>query len=350
MTNRSTSPSGPSTRLVRCGDDQLLLDMLLVLDQSLAWTPDLQRRLEVVEECNDLRRRVPRTFRRRPTFELMTRLQGGDRGWLDQKEGSVPPAVGESGPWEVRTYVAAMWGVHAKLTGNVAQAQRIATRLLEQSAGELNTMHAAGGLLLALAREQGGLEDLIPGIEAIVDSNPRIAAFRAALALARVAVGDEAGGRAAVEAQAAIGFDAVPHDHVYLLYLGLISEAVALLGAAEHVEPLLELLAPYEGQMCVGAHGLVVLNAMDTYRGMLASVTGDRRGVAWYDQGMEVAGRLNALLLRARAMAWKAAFLRRHGGPADQAEADRLIAEARAIATAEPDRVGLLEMVDLLSR
>jgi len=27
----------------------------------------------------------------------------------------------------------------------------------------------------------------------------------------------------------------------------------------------------------VGAHGLVVLNAMDTYRGMVAAITGDPR-------------------------------------------------------------------------
>jgi DNA-binding SARP family transcriptional activator len=333
------------------GDEALLLDMLLVLDQSLAWTPDLAHRLAVAEECNELRRRVPRTFRRRPTFEAMTRLQAGDHAWLFDQEASAPSpsTAGRTGPWEVRTYVAAMYAVRAKLTGDLSLAHRLATELLQESAGELNSMHAAGGLLLAIAREQGGVEDLLPAIEGIVASNPRIAAFQAALALGRATTGDEAGARAVIDAQASVGFDVVPHDHVYLLYLGLLSEAVALLGAAEHVESLLELLAPYEGQMCVGAHGLVVLNAMDTYRGMLATVTGDPRGRTWFDAGLQLAGGLHAVLLRARAMAWKAAWLRRHGGPGDRAEADQLFATAQAVATAEPDRAGLLAMVEHLA-
>jgi hypothetical protein len=238
--------------------------------------------------------------------------------------------------------------VEAKLTGDLERAQAIGSTLLAEAGNELNTIHAAGAMLMAVARETGGLDDLLPAIEAMVDSNQRISAFRAALALARVVVGDRPGALEVIESQAAAGFDDVPHEHIYLLYLGVMAEAVALLELPEHVEPMLELLAPYEGQLCVGAHGLVVLNAMDTYRGMLATVTGDPRGPAWFDAGMEVEGRVRAILLRARSAAWKAAFLRRHGTRDDEAEIERLLAEARAVATAEPDRGGLRDMVEHL--
>jgi DNA-binding SARP family transcriptional activator len=330
------------------GDPRLVLDMLLVLDQSLAWTPDISRRFDVAEECNTLLRLLPPFWRRRPTFEVMTRLQSADVDWLDEQGDRYPEGGRRTRSWELRTYLAALRGVEAKLTGDLERAQAIGNTLLAEAGNELNTMHAAGGLLLAIARETGGLEDLLPAIEAIVDSNERITAFRAALAAARATVGDAAGARRVVDDLASAGLDDVPHDHVYLLYLGLLAEAVALLDHAPLVDPLLELLAPYEGLLCVGAHGLVVLNAMDTYRGMLATVTGDARGPAWFDAGMEVEARVRGVLLRARSAAWKAAFLRRHGTRDDEAEIERLLAEARAVAAAEPDRGGLRDMVEHL--
>jgi DNA-binding SARP family transcriptional activator len=330
------------------GDERLLLDMLLVLDQSLAWTPDLERRLAVEGECNALLQRVPRSFRRRPTFEVMTRLQLADVEWLDDMDVRYPQAARRTSTWELRVYLEALRAVEAKIVGDLPRAQQLATSLLQESGSELNTMHAAGGLLLAIARESGDVGAMVPAIEAMVASNPRISAFNAALILGRAVMGDEEGARTLLDAQAATGLDAVPHDHIYLLYLGLLSEAVALLDAAEHVEPLLELLAPYAGQLCVGAHGLVVLNAMDTYRGMLATVVGDPNGPKWLDAGMATEARVRAVLLHARSAAWKAAWLRRHGTAADEASARQLFADARAVATAAPDRAGLLAMVEHL--
>jgi DNA-binding SARP family transcriptional activator len=331
------------------GDERLLLDALLVLDQSLAWVPDLPRRLAVQAECNELLRRVPPSFRRRPTFEVMARIEGADVVWLDELADRHPPDRAATTSWELRIFRDAMGGVEALITGDLERADRAATWLLQASAAELNATHAAGGMLLAIARERGGIEELLPAIEGIVASNPRIAAFRAALGTARAMVGDAAGARLIVDAQAASGFDDVPHEHVYLLYLGLMAEAVALLDLPQHVAPMLELLEPYEGHICVGAHGHVVLNAMDTYRGMLATVTGDPRGTAWLAAGMEAEGRIRAVLLRARSAAWLSAWLRRHGTAEDAPEAERLLAEARGVAKAEPDRQGLLAMVEHLA-
>ena len=276
----------------------------------------------------------------------MTRLQVADRSWFEELRAAYPNGASHSLSWEERIYVSAMRGVEAHILGDLEAANQLATELLVESAGELNSTHAAGGLLLAIARDAGGVAMLVPAVQSIAESNPRIAAFSAAFAAARVIAGDVAGSRAIVEQHAAAGFDNVPHEHVYLLYLGLISEAVALLDAAEYVEPLLELLAPYAGQMCVGAHGVVVLSSMDTYRGMLATVVGDPRGREWFEAGMEVEERLGAVLLRARTAAWKALWLRRHGE--GTSEAGALIADARAVVDAHPRAAGLRETIDLL--
>lgn len=319
----------------KLGDERLLLDVLLVLDQSLAWVPDIERRLAVERECEELAARVPPTFRRRPTFEVMTRLQIADRTWFDEMRVAYPKGAERAMAWEERVFVSAMHGVEAQVLGDIELANRVAMEMLVDSAGELNTTHAAGGLLLAISRDAGGVAGLVPAVESISASSPRIPAFRAAVAAARAIAGDDDGARAIVDEFARNGFDNVPHEHVYLLYLGLLAEAVALIRDDTYVEALLELLAPYEGQMCVGAHGVVVLSAMDTYRGMLATVTRDPRGEAWFNAGIAVEERLGARLLPVRSRAWKAYLLR-------DAE---LFARARQDATDAP---GLLEMIDLL--
>lgn len=324
------------------GDERLLLDMLLVLDQSMAWTPDIDRRLALERECEELALRVPPTFRRRPTFEVMTRLQMGDRTWFDELRDAHLPGTERALAWEERVFVAAMRGVEAYLLGDLDSANRMATELLVEAAGELNTTHAAGGLLLVISRDNGGVGGLLPAVAGIASSNARIAAFTAALALAYVIANDDTSARAIVEKFATNGFDNVEHEHVYLLYLGLLSEAIALLDASEHVEALLALLEPYAGQMVVGAHGVVVLNAIDTYRGMLATVVGDGRGPAWLEAGRAVEERMGAVLLQARTDAWHAAWCRRHG---DITMADELFADARASATNAP---GLAEMIERL--
>lgn len=331
----------------RLGDERLLLDALLVLDQSLAWVPDLDRRLAVEAECDGLLARVPPGFRQRPTFEPMTRLQAGDGAWLGQVRAQDPAAL-TGAAWEQRVYLIGLRGVAAMLDGELEEAQRVGSDLLRESSAEVNTTHAAGGVLLVLARDMGGIAELVPALDAIVTSNPRIAAFRAALALGRALTGDREGAVAVIDAQAAAGFDAVAHDHVYLTYLGLLAEAVAHLDLTEHVDALLALLAPYAGQLCVGAHGLVVLNAMDSYRGRLAAVTGDERGPAWFAAGAALEDRIGAVLLKARTEAWWGDWLRRHGGPAAREEADRLFAGAREVAAA-PDRAGLRALVDHLA-
>jgi hypothetical protein len=280
----------------------------------------------------------------------MTRVQAADVDWLHHeapRQGDLAP----SASWELRVHLSGMRAVEAMLVGDLADAHRRALDLLTSAGSELNTMHAAGGLLLALARDMGGLADLLPAIEAIVESNPRIPAFGAALAAARAIVGDEAGARTQLEHLAVAGFDRVPRDHVYLLYLGLLAECVAQLDDPEHADAVLDLLEPYAGQMCVGAHGFVVLNAMDSYRGMVAAVTGDPRGRRWFEAGLAVEERLHAGLLRARTAAWFAAYLRRHGaGAADDDRAAELLASARQVAEARPDRAGLLALVDRLDR
>lgn len=335
----------------RFGDDALLLDMLFVLDQSLAWTPDIDRRIAVEQECNDLLAVVPPGWRRRPTFEVMTRVQAADVDWLDAEAARLPDPGVESPWWELRMHVTSLRAVRAKLAGDLAEASVHADRLLRDSRYEINAMHAAGGLTMVLTREMGGVDGILPAVEEIARSNPRISAFEGALALGRSITGDDAGARTVIERLAARGFGTIDRDHVYLLYLACLAESIALLDAADHVPALLDLLEPYAGQLCIGAHGVVAMNAADSYRGMLATVTGHPAGPAWFDAGMAVEDRVGAVLFRARTAAWKAAWLRRHGsgpGSADAAEADRLVAEAIAVADGADDRAGLRAMIDRL--
>jgi DNA-binding SARP family transcriptional activator len=308
------------------GDVGLLLDVLLALDQALSWSPDLDVRLAVEAECTRLLATTSR-WRTRPTFEPLTRLQAGDLAWYRAEVARLDELVTTSSQWEVRFYRTAYRAVLAHLDGRIDDATSLAEELLGAFPEEVNAVHAAAGLYLAVRRDGGGVEELLPAIESLAGQNARIAAFQGAVALGRALVGDHDGARRVLDA-VTVEPAPVAQDHTYVLALGLLAEAVALAGDERHATALLPLLEPYRGQVCAGAHGTVVLGPVDGFLGLLHSVAGrNDDAVASHRAGLDLARRLDAPLFEARAAAWLASVT----DGADGGEAEALAHRARAL-------------------
>ena len=265
-----------------------------------------------------------------PTFEPLTRLQGGELDWFRAEADRLTEVSANSTQWEPRFYATAFRAVLAHLAGDLARGFLLADQLLAESREEINAMHSSAALYLALTRDSGGVANLMPIVEDMAGKNPRISSFQAALALGLGIVGDHA--RAATTLDALVErLDDLPRDHIWVLTLGLLSEAVSLDGNKDHATRLLVELDPYAGQLCTGAHATVVLGTMDWCRGILAATAHlDDLAVVHLRDALELERRIEAPLLQARTSAWLAAVLHRRADPADAAEVDQRAGDANA--------------------
>ncbi len=330
------------------GDPVVLLDALLTLDRSLAWTPLLGRRLAIAHECDDLLAAgVPR-WRVRPTYEPATRAQQGDRGWVDAHAAVQQTLADVTGQWEPAFYARAYRATSALLQGDVGTAGELADQLFAETREDVNSVNTAAALQLAVVRERGGVVELLPALAHLSAANPSIAAFAAAEALGQVVARQPGPARRALRSWVAPGLPRVERDLVYLLCLATLAEAAALLALEAPDDDdattavLLEALDPYAGQVCAGAHGVVTLGAADTHRGMLLLARGDvAAATRALEAGAALEQQMGAPLLLARSRAWLSRSVAA-GADAPRAAALR---EQALRAAAGPRRDGLLETV-----
>jgi hypothetical protein len=165
--------------------------------------------------------------------------------------------------------------------------QEVGTHLTRTFTGDDRSALAMHRFLLA--RERGGLAE----VEAIVRSAAAEFSWyplhRAALVLLLVELGriDEA--RVEFDALAHNGFAAFYRDNEWLLGMSMISEAAALLGAADAAATLYEQLSSFAGRLAIG-HPEGAVGCVDRYLGLLAGAMG------WEGQAgahLEAAVRLN---------------------------------------------------------
>src|SRR5581483_8245183 len=129
-------------------------------------------------------------------FEPLTRLQSGDLDGLRDALAHLDGLDRGEDQWEVGFYRVAFRAVLAHLAGSLDEAWALTDRLFAQASDELNALHSYSGLYMVVARDRGGINELLPAIESVANANPTIPAFSAAAALGHVVVGDDAEGQA----------------------------------------------------------------------------------------------------------------------------------------------------------
>jgi tetratricopeptide (TPR) repeat protein len=228
----------------------------------------------------------------------------------------------------------------AIVEGDLALAEELnaeAFRLGEEI-GVPDLLPIAGGQLFNIRDIQGRFAEVLPLIEqAMAAMGDVMPVYRAVLAAARLAAGDDDGARSLLEAERAQRFD-VPADANWSTTLAVWTEVATALADQESAARLHELLEPYPCFLVstgVSIHPVIAhqLGALDHTLGRLDEA--EQR----FAEAEELEERLGSPTLLARTYAAWAALLADRGR-GDDVERARQLAE-RALAIAEPRGIGV---------
>jgi hypothetical protein len=238
-------------------------------------------------------------------------------------------------------------GVWAALAGRFEEAERLAyssVRLAEHAGAPDARMHLTAQLL-ALRREQGRLDELLPAIERYASDEPATTAWRGVLPLAYLDAGDRRRARDAYDRVVDGGPAAMSRTMLWLTAASALGEAAAELGDAEGSATLYAGLEPYAD--------LLIQWSFTGSAGSVHRVLGRTAATAgWYDQAhahfeaaLERHAALGAESLLARTRCDFGEFLLR-GPRTDRRRAHVLLRDADATAR----RLGMLGIAGRTAR
>ena len=143
------------------------------------------------------------------------------------------------------------------------------------------------------------------------------------------ALGYEAESREALEALAADGFASLPFDEEWLVGVGRIAEAAAILGEARGMTVLYERLLPYGGRLAV-SYPEISTGSVARHLGLLAA-TMERFDEAegHFEHALEVNARIGARPWLAYTQQDYARMLVARNGSGDAERAETLVRQAR---------------------
>jgi DNA-binding SARP family transcriptional activator len=225
-------------------------------------------------------------------------------------------------------------GVLAHLAGDVAAAERIASRSFKL-AGRAQVGHAnsyLAGMLYTLRRQQDRVGEMLPSMATLADGGSASITWSAALALAQVETGAVEQGRARYAKLAADGARAVPHDWFWFLAVVLLAETACALRDREGARELYGLLAPY-AERFVQVIFAANWGSVQRQLGMLAAVM-ERFDAAegHFRAALAANGRIGAVLMTAETQVEYAALLARSGRAGDRDRAFALATLAEQVA------------------
>ena len=219
------------------------------------------------------------------------------------------------------------------LAGRFDQAERLARDSVALAEGarapEARTHFTAQ--LVALRREQGRLDELLPQLVRLARDEPTVGPWHCVLPLAYLDAGDRVRARDAYDAALAGGVSAVPRTMFWLASLASLAEAAAVLGDAEGAAQLSTALEPYADHL---AQWSFTGNAGSVHRllGRTAAVAQQReRARAHFEKALRRHAALGCGALVARTRCDYGELLLT-GTRAERARARRLLSEAYASA------------------
>jgi class 3 adenylate cyclase len=235
--------------------------------------------------------------------------------------------------------------MRALLEGRFEEAERLIHRALEvgQRAQNQNAVQLFAVQLAVLRWKQGRGGELEEMAKGLVAQHPRLASWRAALAIVYMADGREADARHIFEELGARDFADLPRDMFWLNSVNLLGEVCAFLGDGDRAPRLYELLLPHADQ-CV----VVVLSAcfgsVSRSLGLLASTMcrweeAERHFRAALETNAKIGGRPWV----ARTQHDYARMLQARGQPGDREKTLELVNQA--LATAQ--ELGMRSLVEL---
>ncbi|MDP2710250.1 MAG: AAA family ATPase [Solirubrobacteraceae bacterium] len=184
----------------------------------------------------------------------------------------------------------------AQLRGDFAAAERYTAEAVDRSRGIPGSIAPiiADAQTFLVRRTQGRHLDLEPLVRRNADRLPAMRRWRCGLALVLAELGREDEARRELERLAAADFADIPRDALWLVAMSLLAELCTVLGDVPRARRLYELLAPYEGRNVVSM-GAAYLGPVARYLGQLAMTTGeDERALGHLETARSAAERMGA--------------------------------------------------------
>jgi DNA-binding SARP family transcriptional activator/energy-coupling factor transporter ATP-binding protein EcfA2 len=311
--------------------------MLTALDAE-AWAsfaldappPERVRKAEVVlakaMELDDLE-----TAYRAEFLQQQTLLEIGDFAGADASCRRVEEIVRELRmprfvPW-VRSYQA----TRAFVAGDLVKADELVARAMAEN-GERDATEGAtaliGGQQMAMRVYRGGLEPMVPFLEAMVDDLAYQNVVRAMLSVLHHELDQPAEAAAAWRASAA-GLHQVPRDAAWLVYMWALGSTARFARAGELAEPVYQLTLPFADRWAVSTSS-ICFGPMSMPLGVLAGTLGWHEvAVAHLENSLAAARAVPAPVFEAAAEVELAVTLHEWGTHPALARAEDLVRSAR---------------------
>ena len=247
-----------------------------------------------------------------------------------------------------------LWGtaVHraaqALRDGRLDDAERLSTEALErgQSLSMLTAMQMYGVTQFGLRRLRGGLDELEPILQSMVEQYPLLPAWRCGLAYLYRELGRLEDARPAFELLAADDFSVIPEDANWTVGIGVLAMVCASLEDEVRAERLYELLLPMADMMIIAGMPADCVGSVHLPLGLLAAV------LERWDAMEEHMARSLQRTMEAGNVPWTtytkyehARVLARRGFPGDAERARDLLAACHdeALSVDMPRMLGLIE-------
>jgi tetratricopeptide (TPR) repeat protein len=233
--------------------------------------------------------------------------------------------------------------MRALMRGEFAAAERFTAEAVERARGVHGSIAPiiADAQTFLLHRNEGRHEGLEPLLRRNADQLPAMADWRCALALVLAETGRHDEARKELDTFAASDFADIPRGATWLPALAMLGELCALLDDAVRARRLYELLAPFEGRNVVSI-GAAYLGPVARYLGLLAMTTQSyERALGHLETARSAAARMGARPMAVLTALDAAEVLARRAAPGD---AERGAGLVRGVAQ-EAERLGMRHAV-----
>ncbi|MDX6719729.1 MAG: eukaryotic-like serine/threonine-protein kinase, partial [Solirubrobacteraceae bacterium] len=242
--------------------------------------------------------------------------------------------------------------MRAHMRGEFAAAERFTA----EAAGVADDVRRSMAPMIAdaqtflLRRSQGRHHDLEPLVRGNADRRPAMRRWRCALALLLAEIGRVDEAQKELDQLAEGDFESLPRDASWLLSVSLLAELCTLLGDRPRARCLYGLLAPYEGRNVV-AMGAAYYGPVARFLGLLAMTIGeDERALGHLETARSAAQRMGALPTVVLTALDAAEMLVRRDAPGDAERATALVQSVTQEAERLRMRGALARMADLRER
>jgi hypothetical protein len=355
-------------------DSRERANLLARLARALYWSPEEQRRRQLIDEAVAMARRLndpeslavvlgnciaahrgPDTaevelgwiyellaLNRTPgelfvlarSIEVDLLLERGAMAAADAAIGSLEAEAERLRDIRARPYAALHRARRATIEGRWADAERQIAEV-SQIAGDLedsSTPLLARGALFMLRITQGRPEELVDEVRRVANALPEMLVWAAGLALIESIVGNDDEAQRLLDRLAAGDLSAIARNNVWLIGVAFLAEVCARLGDAKHAEVLHRELLPFAGLTVispVNGH----LGPVDRYLGLLEGVLGSTTAAAEHlRSALELARRERAAPMIAVISVDLAGALAGADAASARAEVGELLDEAERLA------------------